>query len=369
MKKTRYTIFFASSLWAFGCASAPPPDAKPTPAEESTKPENSDMVSVYGNVPENKPAATDAQTSPPADAPVNSPATTAPSPPPVAAYKLVVNDLIDPPVSPAFDPIATAIRKKDWSQASAALKKILLAIDEKGPFHEKVAAHALAGRIAEQLKNTKKADAEYEIVLALEKDPKAISTAIESSEGAEDDKRLRQQIAAYAVGEAQFYFAEKQGREANAVAIPKYTGSGDKDDVLKFINEKVTAWLKVKKPKIETAEKEYAKILGHQPAPHPRWVIAGATRVGQLWSNFVNDFRNTPMPKAWLSDGKVPGTELTYAELRTEYRAKIDEASQPQVDMARQAFRTCTDYGAKFRIENDDSKACQTWLTAHPSAK
>lgn len=359
MKKASRSIWIAPFLGILGCASSPPPAAKPAPTETPKV----EMVGVYGQIPEDKPANAEENTPPPANPPP------APPPPPAPAIfnKVVVNDLIDPPVSPAFDAVATSMQKKDWARASSALQKILPSIDEKGLLHEKAAAHALAGRIADQLKNAKKADAEYEIVLAMGKDPKAISMAIEASEAAEDDKRLRQQVAAYAVGEAQFYFAEKRRREADALKMPKYQGSGEKDEVLAFINEKITTWIKTKRPKIETAQQEYSKILTHYPAPHPRWVIAGANRVGQMWSNFVDDFRNTPIPKAWLAEGKVPGTDLTYAELRTEYRAKIDEASMPQLEMARQSFRVCTNYASKFKIENDDSKTCQAWLDAHPA--
>jgi len=321
------------------------------------------MAGVYGKLPEGESAKTEEQQAAPAANPPAPP----PASPPVVTYKLVVNDLIDPPVSPAFDAVATAIKKKDWSQASTALKKILPAIDEKGSIHEKVAAHALAGRIADQLKNAKKADAEYEIVLGFEKHPSAISAAIEASEGSEDDKRLRQQVAAFAVGEAQFYFAEKKGREADALVMPKYQGSGEKDEVMKFINEKIKDWVMAKRPKCDAAQAEYTKILNHDPAPHPRWIVAGAMRTGQIWSKFVEDFRNAPMPKAWLSDGPILGTDLTYKELRTEYRAKLDEASTPQYETAQRAFGTCADYASKFKIDNDDSKNCQAWLIAHPT--
>jgi hypothetical protein len=76
-----------------------------------------------------------------------------------------------------------------------------------------------------------------------------------------------------------------------------------------------------------------------------------------------------PMPKAWLADGTIPGTELTYAELGNEYRAKLIEASEPQNDVAHRAFQTCSDYGTKFKIENGDTQSCQTWLTADPAKK
>lgn len=365
MKRTSRAIWFIPLVCVLGCASAPPPDPPPPQTSTSTEQAKPEMVGVYGKVPKDAPAKTEEQEAPVAANPQPVP----PALVSVTTYKLAVNDLIDPPVSPAFDAVVAAIQKKDWSQASSALKKILPVIDEKGSIHEKVAAHALAGRIAEQLKNAKKADAEYEIVLGFEKDPRGISNAIEASDGSEDDRRLRQQFSAFAVGEAQYYFAEKKGREADALTIPKYQGSGEKDEVLKFINEKVKDWVMAKRSKCETAQAEYTKILNHHPAPHPRWVIAGSMRVGQMWSKFVDEFRGAPMPKAWLADGTIPGTELTYAELRNEYRAKLIEASEPQNDVAHRAFRTCSDYGTKFKIENGDTQSCQTWLTAHPAKK
>jgi hypothetical protein len=73
------------------------------------------------------------------------------------------------------------------------------------------------------------------------------------------------------------------------------------------------------------------------------------------------------MPKEWQGDGPVPGADgLTYKELRTEYQNKIVEASDPQMESARGAYRSCRDYATKFGIADEHSRACDTWLAAHP---
>lgn len=344
-------ICFAPLLFTLGCASSPPPAApSPSPAPEAPEP---GMVAVLGVLPADDPAP-EVAAAPPAPHP---------PPPPAVAYSLVVRDLIDPPASPLLDAVSADVRRGDWAKASVSLAKLLPGIDEKGQIHEKIAAHALAGRIAARMKNAKKADAEYEKTLELSKEPST------EPEGNDADKRHRHQTVAFAVGEAQFYFAEKKGKEADDVAMPKYHGSGSREDVLAFINQKIVEWIKTKRPKTEEAEKQYAKILAHQPSPHPHWAIAASARVGQLWARFVDDFRNAPMPKEWMSDGVIPGTELTYTELRTEYRSKLEDASEAQFESARRAFKACVDYATKFNIANEDSKRCQAWLAAHPSAK
>src|SRR5690349_13605633 len=56
------------------------------------------------------------------------------------------------------------------------------------------------------------------------------------------------------------------------------------------------------------------------PPPSPRWAIAAAERVGNLWSNFVRESRMMPIPPEWKPNPSalVPGTDLTYAELKGE---------------------------------------------------
>jgi hypothetical protein len=173
-----------------------------------------------------------------------------------------------------------------------------------------------------------------------------------------------------AVGEALFFFAEKQRVEVEKIRFPEYKGAGTREDVLKHINTKVKEWVGKKRPAIEAAEKEYKKIVDLQPAPPPRWVIAAGSRVGQMWGKFVAEFRAAPIPKEWKGHGIVPGTaDLSYDELRGEYFAKLDEASEPQKLTAKGAFKTCLDYSVKYQFFDEYSRKCEEWLSKNYGAE
>ena len=49
------------------------------------------------------------------------------------------------------------------------------------------------------------------------------------------------------MGEAYFYFAEKEKKKVDAIKFPEYKGQADKASVLKHIQTKVKDWLLKKK--------------------------------------------------------------------------------------------------------------------------
>ena len=115
----------------------------------------------------------------------------------------------------------------------------------------------------------------------------------------ENDRFRRLGKALTSVGEALFFFAEVKKKDVDKVKFPEYKGSGERADVMKHIQTKVADWVKKKRQVIEDADKEYQKIVTLQPTPPPRWVIAAGSRVGQMWSRFVAEFRAAPIPKEW----------------------------------------------------------------------
>jgi hypothetical protein len=206
---------------------------------------------------------------------------------------------------------------------------------------------------------------EYNKVRGLWKDPAAVVKKIQ--EGG-DERRVYKALTA--VGEALFFFAEQTRKDVEKIKFPEYRGAGNREDVIKHINTKVKDWVSKKRPAIEGAEKEYKKIVDLQPSPPPRWVIAAGSRVGQMWGRFVAEFRAAPIPKEWKGHGVVPGTaDLTYDELRGEYFAKLDEASEPQKQTAKGAFKTCLDYSVKFQYFDEYSRKCEEWLSKNYGAE
>ena len=265
----------------------------------------------------------------------------------------------------AFAIGAHYIEKEDWGEARKRLTSAMSQIDRNATVDVQIQAHAMLGRVFVKLNSASNASTEYNKVRNLWKDPAAVVKKIQETG---DDRRVGKALTA--VGEALFFFAEQTRKDVDKIKFPEYKGTGTREDVIKHVGTKVGDWIKKKRPAIEGAEKEYIKILDLQPVPPPRWVIAAGSRVGQMWGKFVAEFRAAPIPKEWKGHGPVPGAgDLTYDELRGEYYAKLDEASEPQKQMAKGAFKKCLDYSVKYQFFDEYSRKCEEWLSKNYGAE
>jgi len=243
--------------------------------------------------------------------------------------------------------------KKDWDGVIKRLGASMRVIDRQATLDVRVQAHALLARAYDNKKRRPNASGEYRKVVAAWKDPQKAVAEIQSIPDEPDDAKTRRLGRALeAVGEALFFFAEEKKGKVDAVKFPEYKGKGDKDLVLKHINTKVKDWIGKKRPLIESATAEYKKIVDLQPVPPPRWVIAAGARVGQMWGQFVKEFRAAPIPDSIKKD----------YELRTAYYGALDDASEPQKQMARGAFETCLGYSVKYQYFDQFSRSCEEWL-------
>ena len=266
----------------------------------------------------------------------------------------------------AFAIGAHYIDREDWAEARKRLTSAMSQIDKNATLDVQIQAHAMLGLVFTKLNSASNAVTEYNKVRGLFKDPAASVKKIQDGGG--DDRKVAKALTA--VGEAMFFFAEQRRKEVDKIKFPEYKGPGTREDVLKHVNTKVTDWVKKKRPAIEDAAGEYKKIVDMQPSPPPKWVIAAGSRVGQMWGKFVAEFRAAPIPKEWKGHGVVPGTDgLTYDEIRGEYYAKLDEASEPQKQTAKGAFQTCLKYSVQFQYFDEYSRRCEEWLSKNFGAE
>jgi TolA-binding protein len=263
----------------------------------------------------------------------------------------------------AFAIGAHYIDREDWEQARRRLTSAMSQIDRNATFDVQVQAHAMLARVMMRMKSETNATGEYNKVRGYWKDPAAALKKLDTIGGDESEKIRRLGKVLTAVGEAYFHFAEQRRKEVDRIRFPEYKGAGTREDVLKHINTKVADWVKKKRPAIEDADKEYQKILKLEPTPPPKWVIAAGARVGQMWGKFVAEFRAAPIPKEWKGHGIVPGTDVSYDEIRGEYYSRLDEASEPQKLQAKGAFKTCLDLSVKYQYFDEYSRTCEVWLS------
>ncbi|MDI1450364.1 hypothetical protein [Polyangium sp. 6x1] len=254
------------------------------------------------------------------------------------------------------------VDEEKWADARTWLGKWMAAVDKAGSLQDRIHAHTLLGRSLDKLDDKKGAAKEYEVVRAAWKDPEASTKQLAAMGGSDQEQMRRLGRSLTDVGEALFFFAEQKRAEVDAIRYPEYKGPASRDDVMKHINTKVVDWVKKKRPAIEEVEKAYGQVTALQPVAPPRWVVASAARVGQLWGKFVAEFRAAPIPKDWRGKGPVPGSTMTYEELRKAYYEKLDEASEPQKLQAKKSFEVCVNYSTKYQYFDQYSRTCSVWL-------
>lgn len=233
----------------------------------------------------------------------------------------------------------------------------MAAFDAGASLDQRIRAHASLGRVLVQLDAPRgRVEAQYGLVRALWKDPAAAARAVAA--GGAGDRGLG--VALTAVGEALFYFAEQKRREVEEIHFPEHRGEGDRDEIRQHVETKIVPWMAHKRIAIDAAEREYLEVVKLQPVPPPRWVIASASRVGQMWGKLRADLRAVPMPREWAGHG--------HADIRQAYLSAIDDLSEPIEQRAMAAFRTCLAYATKYQYADEYSRLCIDWLSKNDKA-
>jgi hypothetical protein len=113
--------------------------------------------------------------------------------------------------------------------------------------------------------------------------------------------------------------------------------------------EDFTKWMQAKAKALEEAQKSYEAI---SELKVPQWDIAAATRVGDMYLSFVDDFRDAPVPPVLEGDD----------ELVDIYYQGLDEASKPWVQKAKDAYEFCLITATKVRWFNEYMTRCEEEL-------
>jgi hypothetical protein len=253
----------------------------------------------------------------------------------------------------AFAVAAHYGEKKDWDGVKKRLGGTMGIIDKQATLDVRVQAHALLAR-AQANSRGGNAGGEYGKVVKLWADPKKSAAEINSIPGEDEAAKTRRLGRALeAVGEALFYFAERQkAAKVDKMKLPEYKGKKDKAGITKHIQTSVKTWYENKSKAIKEVSGEYKKIVDLQPVPPPRWVIASGSRVGEMWGVFVKEFRSAPIPKEWEKD----------YEIRTAYYGALDDASEPYKKGAKSAYEVCLGYSVKYQYFDEFSRKCEEWL-------
>jgi tetratricopeptide (TPR) repeat protein len=252
-------------------------------------------------------------------------------------------------------------KEGDSAQAKKWFGAWMARIDRAGTLATRVSAHAALGRAASNLGDAKSAEKEYAVVRALWKDPDVAVKEILALGGTEPEQQRTLARALNAVGEALFFVAEQKRSLADAARYPEFKGNPSMARLTDHVKTKLTGWMRTKQPLIEEAERAYLAVLSIAPAPPPRWVIASGFQVGMLWAQYDSDLHALPIANEWKSNALVPGTTITFAELRRAYEDRVG-VNDSMKRRAKAAFQTCANYSVKFQHVDAYSEGCRRWL-------
>lgn len=210
------------------------------------------------------------------------------------------------------------------------------------------------------------------------------------------------------IAESYFHVAEKKRFEADRMTLPPYLGKGDRESVLEFVTNTGARWHENRTYAVEIAVYHYVFVLGvewpkpeppkpppppngmigllggdpnaprifapHDPIPSelpsPKWAIAAAERIGKLWGSFAQENIRMPIPAEWKGSGLVPGTDLTYEELKGEFVCgSVESPSEILKQQARSAYQYCLNLSIQHRIVNEHTQACIHWLSRNYGAE
>src|SRR5439155_27185008 len=180
-------------------------------------------------------------------------------------------------------------------------------IDQHGTLDVQIQAQALLGRTLVALKKDADAEKSYARVRDAWHDPAAALANLEKASGSEADQPRRIGKTLTAVGEALFFFAEKERVKAEATLVPPFKGKSEVKEIDAFVRGPFAAWYQKRRAALQEVERRYLAIVELRPVPPPKWVVASGAAVGRMWARMADELRAAPYPKDWDKSGDVPG--------------------------------------------------------------
>jgi tetratricopeptide (TPR) repeat protein len=246
-------------------------------------------------------------------------------------------------------------RQEDWQKVIAHYSSFVKQYRKTALPHEIIQANVNVGRAYLSIEgnekqiddNKKKAEPYFRAAVAE-------YGAASGAEVPEDQKERFGALAKIGTAEAQFHLANREFDKFRAIGFPVFKAkSKNKADLQKAFQDWMggdfVKWMGDKAKALENAQKSYESITELKV---PQWEIAAATRVGDMYLSFVNDFRDAPVPPALQGDD----------ELVDIYYQGLDEASRPWVEKAKNAYEFCLITATKVRWFNEYMTRCEEEL-------
>jgi len=207
----------------------------------------------------------------------------------------------------------------------------------------------------------------------------------------------RSQDTLECMAEVLYFAAERKRVAAERIELPPYTGKGDRDSVLAYLEGPAAKWTEKRGAAVEQAERAYVRVFGVEwkaprsapvdaqggdpsapwmredsdplsrdypgpPPPSARFAMAAARRIGDGYAQLTHSLRVMPIPYTWHLDEYVRWARLPLMIV-------LDTPSETLHFRAKAAFETCMRISARYRIADEHTGACEDWLVRNAAAE
>ena len=249
-------------------------------------------------------------------------------------------------------------RQGRWDQVISHYKRYLTNYKRSALPHQAILANKAIGEAYWKLNRRK--DAKRYFTAAVKSWRTGAPKRIQRVKGvskADQMRFLREALDGAAA--SQFYLSEYSFESFKAVSFPRYRGGRSMASVNKWAKGDFKRWVGKKASALKSAEGQYNKVAAMnaqlangvkmESAP---WQIAAASRVGEMYRSFVDEFRDAPIPREIEKD----------AQLYDIYVGALDEQSEPLQKQAISKFEFCVKTATNVRWFNKWSRSCEQEL-------
>jgi tetratricopeptide (TPR) repeat protein len=208
-------------------------------------------------------------------------------------------------------------------------------------------AHVLAARGF--LRQGDRGRAEPHLRAAIEIQARGGEAAIDAL-GLEGDARERERLLLRdAVAEARYELAEAARLRFEALRFPVFRRSATLSEVTRWSEGELAPWLVQKQALLREAEAAYGEVA---PLAIPRWQIAAASRVGDMFMSVVAQVLESPVPDEIARD----------PDLLDLYDDTLVRVVEPLEQVATQRYEFCLTTATRARWFDDRSHRCEEAL-------
>ena len=166
-----------------------------------------------------------------------------------------------------------------------------------------------------------------------------------------DDETRGQQLVLLrdAVAEARYEIAESLRIEYERLRFPHLRGSATASRVNRWAERDFGPWVQEKLRLIHAAEEAYARVA---PLGVPRWRIAAASRLGDMYYAFLEQVNGAPVPEVIRDD----------PELLDIYEQTLIRVTEEPRRLAIQRYESCLATATNVRWFDERSRRCERAL-------